>query len=148
MASGILLVVAAPAAVSVLFAAGVMYGLVEMAPPASHAAAPAAAPGAAPAGGPGAELVWEGGPVDGTVSVQVRMADPGFRCGDLYITLHSPGMRPYQETFTGTCAGEDGLIPDLPFEGAASEPGGYEIEVAVVNAGGPPVQIRETFTVK
>ena len=148
MASGILLVVAAPAAVSVLFAVVVMYGLVEMAPPASHAAAPAVAPGAAPAGGPGAELVWEGGPVDGLVSVQVLMADPGFECGDLYITLHSPGMRPLQESFVGACAGEDGLIPDRPFEGAASEPGYYEIEVAVVNSGVPPVQIRETFTVK
>ena len=76
------------------------------------------------------------------------MAAPGWGGGDLNLTLHSRGGRPSQEVFTGTGAGGDGLIPDRPCEGAASGPGGYEIEVAVVNAGGPPVQICETFTVK
>ncbi len=69
------------------------------------------------------------------VSLGVRVSDPAFSCGDLYITIYSGGEPVIQRGFFNQCFGQD--IQVLPVGAEFSEmidaPGAYEVVVEVTD---------------
>ena len=68
------------------------------------------------------------------ILIKVSIADPGFDCGDLYITLYDLSIRPKhvisQNAFFAQCFDYVALLPiDDEFSETISEPGNYELVV-------------------
>ena len=86
------------------------------------------------------------------VEIQVKIDDPSFNCGDLYVTIYSSGKSDVitQSGFFEQCFDVDS--PILPigdrFSKPVSVPGSYEIVVEMISKELKNISTTETFTVK
>ncbi|QMU53773.1 MAG: hypothetical protein GKS07_01915 [Nitrosopumilus sp.] len=86
------------------------------------------------------------------VEIQVKIDDPSFNCGDLYVTIYSSGKSDVitQSGFFEQCFDVDS--PFLPigdkFSKAISVPGSYEIVVEMISKELKNISSKGTFTVK
>lgn len=136
-----------PAVASLAFGGAVMYGL------AYQDGAVRSAPEPARAGPAASQLVIDGlseeYDTSDDVEIQVIVGDPGFKCGDLYITIRDPNEDAEQKSFRQICAGDGGVLAlDPEFSEQVTIPGDYEIEANLVNSNIPNLSAIWTFTVK
>ena len=86
------------------------------------------------------------------IEIQVKIGDPSFNCGDLYVTIYSSGRSNVitQGGFFEQCFTKDS--PILPignkFSKAISVPGSYEIVVEMISKELKNISTHGTFTVK
>ena len=86
------------------------------------------------------------------VEIQVKIDDPSFNCGDLYITIYSSGKSNVitQGGFFEQCFTKDS--PILPigdkFSKVVSVPGSYEMVVEMISKELKNISVKGTFTVK
>ena len=86
------------------------------------------------------------------VEIQVKIGDPSFNCGDLYVTIYSSGQSNVitQGGFFEQCFEDDGAIIPIgdKFSKSVNESGSYEIVVQMVSKDLKNISTKGTFTVK
>ena len=86
------------------------------------------------------------------VSINIRISDTSFDCGDLYVTIYSSGKNDVitQGGFFEQCFGKTStLLPiDDSFSQVIDTPGSYEIVAEMVSKELKNISIRGVFTVK
>jgi hypothetical protein len=86
------------------------------------------------------------------VKIQVKVTDPSFSCGDLYITIYSSGKSDVitQGGFFEQCfeSGSKILPVEDTFSEVISAPGSYEIVAEMVSKQLKNISAKGTFTVK
>ena len=84
------------------------------------------------------------------VSIQVKVTDSSFDCGDLYITIYSSGNDVVtQGGFFEQCFDGKNTLPiDDTFSQVIDTPGSYEIVAEMVSKGLQNISTRGVFTVK
>ena len=86
------------------------------------------------------------------VEVEIKVTDPSFDCGDLYVTIYPVGESDAvtQGGFFKQCFGADaGTLPiDDEFSKIIDSPGSYKIEAQMVSKQLKTISTSETFTVK
>ncbi|RNJ75145.1 MAG: hypothetical protein EB829_05705 [Nitrosopumilus sp. H8] len=145
----ILIVFILPAVASLAFGGAVMYGLAYEQDGA--AIRPASKPaGASPAESQiGIDGLSSEYSVSDRVDVQVQVDNPGFECGDLYITIYKPDRTPVmQKPFLKACLEDDGLIPAKFKLSKLVSAGTYVLEANIIVDGVSTLTTSETFTVK
>lgn len=86
------------------------------------------------------------------VEIEIKVTDPSFDCGDLYVTIYPAGKDDavLQGGFFKQCFdGESGTLPiDDEFSKVIDLPGSYKIEAQMVSKQLTTTSTSETFTVK
>ena len=86
------------------------------------------------------------------VEIQVKINDPSFNCGDVYITIYSSGKGSVvtQGGFFEQCFEKDSSTLPIgdEFSKVVSVPGSYEIVVEMISKELKNISTEGTFTVK
>ena len=85
------------------------------------------------------------------VQIQVKINDPSFSCGDLYITIYASGSSDVvtQGGFFNQCVKNGNLLPNNDnFSKIIDSPGSYKIVADVVSTDLSNISTTGTFTVK
>ena len=85
------------------------------------------------------------------VQIQVKINDPSFSCGDLYITIYASGSSDVvtQGGFFNQCVKNGNLLPNNDnFSKIIDSPGSYKIVADVVSTDLSNISTSGTFTIK
>jgi len=86
------------------------------------------------------------------VEIQVKISDPSFSCGDLYITIYSSGKSDVitQGGFFDQCLESGSKIAPVGdiFSKIIDTPGSYEVVVEMVSKQLQNISAKGTFTIK
>ena len=85
------------------------------------------------------------------VQIQVKINDPSFSCGDLYITIYASGSSDVvtQGGFFNQCVKNGNLLPNNDnFSKIIDSPGSYKIVADVVSTDLSNISTYGTFTIK
>jgi len=85
------------------------------------------------------------------VEIQVKIHDSSFRCGDLYITIHSSGKSDVitQGGFFEQCYEGNNILPiGDSFSKVIETPGSYDVVTEMVSKDLKNISTKGTFTVK
>ena len=86
------------------------------------------------------------------IEIQVKVGDPSFNCGDLYVTIYSSGKNDVitQGGFFEQCFDDDRAIVPVgdKFSKSVNVSGSYEIVVEMVSKDLKNISTEGTFTVK
>ena len=86
-----------------------------------------------------------------SIEIRVSVTDSAFDCGDLYITIHSPGSDVVtQSAFFEQCFKQrnETLPIGEDFSTIVKTPGSYEIKAEIVSKELSNISVKEKFTVK
>ncbi|RNJ76947.1 MAG: hypothetical protein EB828_01965 [Nitrosopumilus sp. D6] len=138
-----------PAIASLVFGGAVMYGLAYNQDGISIQPAPEPARAAQTESQLVIEGLLEEYDASEKVEIQVLVDDPGFKCGDLYISIVDPDEKRNQKSYRSVCADDDGQLEiDPEFSEQVGTSGTYNLEVDLVNSNIPNLSAGGTFTVK
>jgi len=85
------------------------------------------------------------------VEIQVKIDDPSFRCGDLYVTIYSSGKSDVitQSGFFEQCFEGNNILPiGDSFSNVIKTPGSYEIVIEMISKDLKNISTKGTFIVK